>query len=99
MLLRAIVLIAIVAVLGETIITGATALGRAALHAHQMMLVRNGLATAIESAQSSARGNAVPQPTATCARGDANGCAVTMQTTITVATQPQQTGPCAGDCT
>lgn len=100
MLLRVIVLIAIVAVLAETMITGAAALGRASLHAHQMSLVRNGLNSAIESAQNAIATNSVPQPEATCAASDGTGCAIMMQTTIALATPAAAAASCPStDCT
>lgn len=100
MLLRAIVLIVIIAFLAETIVTGAAALGRASLHAQEMQLVRNGLGSAIESAQNASISHTIPQPQATCAYSQGGSCMLTMQTTIAQATEAPQTAACPStDCT
>ena len=80
------VLIAFVAVLGETIVYGAGALARMTFHAREYTAVRTALADAIRSAQSAAAGRPIPQPSATCAYATNNGCAITVRTTISVPT-------------
>jgi hypothetical protein len=100
MLLRAIVLIAIVAVLSETIVSAAAALGRASLHERELSLVRDGLGSAIESAQQSIATHAIAPPSTRCAYADSHGCAITLQTTITPATAVPETPTCpSGNCT
>jgi hypothetical protein len=92
------VLIAFIALIGDTIIAASASLGRAVLHARELQVVRTGLASTIEATQSAIAHNVAPQPRATCAYDDANGCALTLKTASVAATPaPQATGAC-GAC-
>lgn len=95
MLLRALVLVAFLAVLGESILYGAAALARVSFHAREVVAVRNAFAAGIARAQQAAIDGAVPHPSATCAYSEGSGCAITVRTAIAQATAVPGTPPSA----
>ncbi len=95
MLIRAMVLIAFVAVLAETIVYGAAALARMAFHAREHAAVRAAFSDAVRGAQSAAAGGPVPQPSATCGYATNTGCVITVRTMISVATPVPASTPSA----
>ena len=86
MLLRAMFLLALLAVLGETIVHGAASLAQAALRARALDAARTAFVSGVHAAQTSIAQGVVPAPIATCAFADANGCEIDVQTTIATAT-------------
>lgn len=84
MLIRAMVLIAFVTVLAETIGYGAAALARMSFHAREHAAVRAAMSDAIRRTQNAAAGGSIPQPSATCAYATNLGCAITVKTAIAV---------------
>lgn len=92
------VLIAFVAVLGETAVYGAAALARMSFHAREHAAVRAAMSDAIRQAQSAAAGGPIPQPSTTCAYATNLGCAITVKTTIAIPTPNPGVTPssCAG---
>jgi len=88
------VLIAFVAVVGETVVYGAAALARMSFHAREQAAIRGAVLDAIRQAQSTAAGVPVPQPSATCAYATNDGCSITVKTTVAIATpNPGSTPP------
>lgn len=95
MLLRALVLVAFIAVLGETIVYGASALARMSFHARERAAVRSAFAAGVLRAQQAAIDGTIPQPSATCAYANQNGCAIMVRTSIAVATPAPGATPLA----
>ncbi|MGD0967553.1 MAG: hypothetical protein ABR949_04630 [Candidatus Aquilonibacter sp.] len=86
MLLRTMFLLALLAVLGETIVHGAASLAQAALRARSLDAARTAFVSGVRAAQASIAQGVAPAPIATCAFADANGCEINVQTTIATAT-------------
>ena len=92
MLLRTMFLLALLAVLGETIVHGAASLAQAALRQRALDAARLAFVSGVRAAQSSVAQSiaanpqtstfAVPSPIATCAYADANGCEINVHTTF-----------------
>jgi hypothetical protein len=85
-LLRTMFLLALLAVLGETIVHGAASLAQAALRARSLDAARTAFVSGVRAAQASIAQGVAPAPIATCAFADANGCEINVQTTIATAT-------------
>jgi hypothetical protein len=79
-------LLALLAVLGETIVHGAASLAQAALRARALDAARTAFVSGERAAQASFAQGTAPEPIATCAFADANGCEINVQTTIAAAT-------------
>jgi hypothetical protein len=79
-------LLALLAVLGETIVHGAASLAQAALRQRALDAARIAFVNGVRAAQVSVPSGAAPAPIATCAFADANGCEINVQTTIATAT-------------
>jgi hypothetical protein len=102
MLIRAMVLIAFVAVLGETILYGAAALARMSFHAREDAAVRAALSDGIRQAQTAAAGGPIPRPSPSCGFTTNLGCAITVRTTISIPTPVPGATPAtcqSGACT
>lgn len=78
------VLVAFVAVLGETVVYGAAALARMTFHAREHAAVRAAFSDGIRQAQAAAAGGPMPQPRATCAFATSQGCAINVRTTVSI---------------
>ncbi len=106
MLLRTVFLLALLAVLGETIVHGAASLAQAALRQRALDAARLAFVSGVRAAQNSVAQSiasnpqtssfAAPAPTATCAYADANGCEINVQTTF--ATQTAAPAPSPTSC-
>jgi hypothetical protein len=79
-------LLALLAVLGETIVHGAASLAQAALRQRALDAARIAFVSGARAAQASVPSGVAPAPIATCAFADANGCEINVQTTIATAT-------------
>ena len=110
MLLRTMFLLALVAVVAETILHGAAALAIAALHQRALDAARIAFASGVRSAQSTvaqaveanpaATAFPIPSPSATCAYADAGGCELNVQTVFATPTPAAPLGACPQtDCT
>ncbi len=93
MLLRAMFLLALLTVLGETIVHGAASLAQAALRQRALDAARTAFVSGVRAAQASVAHAVAPVPLATCAFADANGCEITVQTTIAAATPSAAPAP------
>jgi len=92
MLLRTMFLLALLAVLGETIVHGAASLAQAALRQRALDAARLAFVSGVRAAQTSVAQSiaanpqttsfAVPAPIATCIYAGANGCEINVQTTV-----------------
>ncbi len=87
MLLRTLFLLALLAVLGETIVHGAASLAQAALRQRALDAARIAFVNGVHAAQASVPSGVAPVPIATCAFADANGCEIDVHTTIATATR------------
>lgn len=104
MLLRTFFVLALMSLLAETIVHGASALAAATLHHRAISIARSQYAAAVASAQASvarsiAAGSSLSQiafaPSApACVLGAHTGCALTAQSSISFATPPPANGPC-----
>lgn len=102
MLIRTMVLVAFIAMLGETIVYASAALARMSFHARESAAVRSAFQDAVHAAQQAAISGRLPQPRTTCAYADASGCEIRVSTTIATATPVPGATPnvCpAADCT
>ena len=107
MLLRAVFLIALLAMLSETMVRAAAALATSALHHRAVAASQVQLNTAIAAEQNAiaqavaANGppNTVPPPqnAPSCIVNDSNGCALFAQTHITLASPAPAATPCANE--
>jgi hypothetical protein len=100
MLLRTLIAIAFVAALAEAAVLGAASLAKATLHHRAAAATRAVLAALISSAQAAAASAqngsaAAPQPIATCAYADADGCKLYGSGTATLATPAPGATPAA----
>jgi hypothetical protein len=94
MLLRTVFLLALLAVLGETIVHGAASLAQAALRQRALDAARLAFVSGVRTAQASVAQSiaanpqtsnfVAPAPIATCAYADANGCQINVQTNFAV---------------
>lgn len=92
-------LIAFIALLGETIIAGSASLGRSAMRARELRVLRAGLASTIAQTQSAIAQNVAVQPITSCAYANASSCALTLVASVSPATPaPQATGACGAAC-
>ena len=92
-------LIAFIALLGETMIAGSASLGRSAMRATELRVLRDGLASTIAQTQSAIAQNVVVQPLTSCAYSNGSGCALRLVTSVSPTTPaPQATGACAATC-
>lgn len=92
MLLRTVFLLALLAVLGETIVHGAASLAQSALRQRALDAARVAFVSGVRAAQASVAQSvaanpqtssfAAPAPIATCAYADANGCEINVQTSF-----------------
>ena len=101
MLLRTMFLLAMLAVLGETLVHGAASLARAALHQRALDAARVAFVTGARAAQAALAQGQTPAPIATCAYADANGCEINVQTIFATPTPAAAPTPsvCPGtDC-
>lgn len=109
MLLRALFLIALIAVLAETMVYGAAALAHVALRQREISALRAAFSAAIASTQASAAhavasgGNpalALPAPFATCYDSSSAGCAIAATATVSIPAPAASPATCPGtDCT
>ncbi len=102
MLLRTMFLLALVAVVAETVAHGAASLAQVALRERALDAARTAFVTGIHAAQAAAAAGQTPAPQATCAYADANGCEINVQTTFatpTPAVAPTPTACPSTDCT
>ena len=102
MLLRMMFLLALLAVLGETIVHGAASLAQAALRQRALDAARAAFVSGVRAAQASVVQDVMPVPIATCVFADANGCEINVQTTIAVVTpaaSPEATACPGTPCT
>ncbi|HUN30158.1 MAG TPA: hypothetical protein VMV65_10170 [Alphaproteobacteria bacterium] len=110
MLLRTVFLLALLAVLGESIVHGAASLAQAALRQRALDAARvafiNGVRTAQASVAQDVAANpgsssfAAPAPIATCAYAGANGCEMTVQTSFMAPSAMPSSTACPGtSCT
>jgi len=95
MLLRAMFLLAAIAVLVETLLHGAAALARAALQQQELGATRAAFAAAIAAAQNTAASQGVPTPFATCYLSGASGCAIGATATVSTPTPGAAATPSA----
>jgi hypothetical protein len=86
MLLRTMFLLALLAVVGETIVHGAASLAAVAFHQRAVDTARTAFVTGIHAAQAALVAGRTPAPIATCAYADANGCEINVQTTFATPT-------------
>ncbi|HEX8805884.1 MAG TPA: hypothetical protein VF741_03000 [Candidatus Aquilonibacter sp.] len=86
MLLRTMFLLALIAVVAETIVHGAASLAQVALRERALDAARTAFVTGIHTAQAAAAAGLTPAPLATCAYADANGCEINVQTTFATPT-------------
>lgn len=86
MLLRTMFVLALLAVLAETIVHGAASLAQAALRLRALDAARTGFISGVQAAQASLAQHLAPAPIATCAFADAGGCEINVQTTVATAT-------------
>jgi hypothetical protein len=96
MLLRTMFLVALLAVIAETIVHGAASLAHVALQQRAVDVARAAFVSGIKAAQGVAAQGGIPAPIATCAYADANGCAIDVQTTF--ATPTPATAPAPSAC-
>jgi len=82
MLLRTIVLLALIAILAETLLHGAAALAQAALRQRALDAARLALVSGTYAAQAAIAQGTAPAPVASCAYADADGCAISVATTF-----------------
>ena len=104
MLLRTLFLLALLAVLGETIVHGAASLAQAALRQRALDAARLAFVSGVRAAQASvaqsvaanpqASSFAAPAPIETCAYADANGCELNVQTHC----EAQSAAPAPSSC-
>jgi len=112
MLLRTVFLLALIAVLAETIAHGAAALARASLHERALAAARAQFAAALTLAQDAVATSmqqplastiVLPAPSPTCAATTSTGCALTATTSLTLANvtpaAPASSGCPQTDCT
>jgi hypothetical protein len=105
MLLRTMFLIALIAVLAETIVHGAGVLAQAALRQRALDAARIAFVSGVRGAQAAVAQSIAanpqastfpaPAPIATCAYADASGCAITVQTTFASPTPAPAATPSA----
>ena len=95
MLLRTLFLLALLAVIGETIVHGAASLAQVGLRQRALDTARAAFVSGVHTAQSAAVARRVPSPTATCAFADANGCEINVQTTFATPTPASAPTPAA----
>ncbi|HET9029731.1 MAG TPA: hypothetical protein VFN49_06095 [Candidatus Aquilonibacter sp.] len=95
MLIRAMLLVAFLAALGETIAFAAAGLARMSFHAKEAAAVRAAFAGAILQAQEAAISGTLPTPATTCVLAGEQGCSIRIQTVIAVATPVPGTAPSA----
>lgn len=105
MLLRAIFILALLTIVGETIVHGAGALAATALHHRALDAARTALVSGVRTAQSSvaetiaanpsATAFPVPAPTATCAYADGGGCELLVATSFASASATATPAACA----
>jgi hypothetical protein len=95
MLLRVMFLLALLAVVAETIVHGAASLAQVALHERAVDAARIAFVTGIRSAESAAAAGQTPAPLATCAYADTNGCEINVQTTFATPTPAAAPTPAA----
>jgi hypothetical protein len=95
MLLRTMFLIALLAVVGETIVHGAASLAQVALRQRAVDVARTAFVSGVKAAQTVAAQGAIPAPIATCAYADASGCEIDVQTTFATPTPAAAPTPSA----
>lgn len=86
-------LLALLAVVGETIVHGAASLAQVALHQRALDAARIAFVSGIHAAQAAAAQSRTPAPLATCAYADASGCEINVQTTFATPTPAAATSP------
>jgi len=88
--------LAMLAVLGETLVHGAASLARVALHQRALDAARLAFVSGTRAAQSALARGETPTPTATCAYADAAGCEIAVQTTFALPAAAATPGTCPG---
>ena len=102
MLLRTMFLLALLAVVGETIVHGAASLAQVALQQRALDVARTAFVSGVHAAQAAVLQGETPAPTATCAYADAKGCEIDVRTTFATPTPaaPPTPSACPGtNCT
>lgn len=95
MLLRTMFLLALLAVIGETIVHGAASLAQVALRQRAVDTARTAFISDVQVAQTAAAQGSVPAPVATCAYADTGGCEINVQTTFATPTPAAAATPAA----
>ncbi len=95
MLLRTMFLLALLAVVGETIVHGAASLAQVALRQRALDVARTAFVSGVHAAQAAVVQGRTPAPTATCAYADVDGCEIDVQTTFATPTPAAAPTPSA----
>ena len=88
-------LLALLAVVGETLVHGAASLAQAALRQRALDTARTAFVSGVRAAQTVAAQGGIPAPIATCAYAEANGCEINVQTTFATPTPAAVPSPTA----
>lgn len=96
MLLRTMFVLALLAMLSETIVHGAAALAQAALRRRAIEAARIAFVDGTRQAQAALANGTVPLPQATCAYADADGCAIRVSTNFTTPAPAPTPSSCPG---
>ena len=96
MLLRMMFLLALLAVVAETIVHGAAALAQVALRQRALDAARTAFVSGVHVAQAAVVAGTTPAPIATCAYADTHGCEIDVQTTFTAPTPGAAATSCPG---
>ncbi|MGB6984949.1 MAG: hypothetical protein WBD74_03110 [Candidatus Aquilonibacter sp.] len=96
MLLRAVFLLALLAVVGETVAHGAASLAQVALRERALDIARTAFVSSVQAAQAAVVQGRTPAPTATCAYANANGCEIDVRTTFATPAAAPTPSACPG---